>query len=342
MKIFIIKTLSIGSLILSLLIIINLIIDPAKLFHNNHYTKMVNIINNNTNLTNIMNFDDRMFNKMFVEKLNKKYDILVMGSSRTKLIREEYFSNIELFNTSVRGASIEDLIAIYQLYKTNNLLPDSIYIGIDPWTFNANNKQEGWKTLEEDYYSFFKESSQINTAQNNLEQLISPSYFQESIFVLKSGFKLNPTATKNKYNKLNTILNDGSLVYSKKYREASFKEIDEKAITYVNGNVYSIEDFKQISKIHINLFKRLISDIQEKNIKIKFILTPYHPIAFNKISKIKKYENVLLTEKYIREFADNNSIITIGSFNPKIVGFDNTFFCDGMHCNEKGIKKLLE
>ena len=118
MKTFAIKILSIGLLILSLLITVNLIVDPAKLFNRNHYNKIINILdNNNTYLTNIMNFDERLLNKMFVEKLNKRYDILVMGSSRTKLIRDEYFSNSELFNTSVSGASLEDLIAIYQLYK---------------------------------------------------------------------------------------------------------------------------------------------------------------------------------------------------------------------------------
>ena len=343
MKTFAIKILSIGLLILSLLITVNLIVDPAKLFKRNHYNKMINIIDNNTYLTNIMNFDERLLNKMFVEKLSERYDILVMGSSRTKLIRDEYFSNSELFNTSVSGASIEDLIAIYQLYKTHNMLPDSIYIGIDPWIFNVNNNQERWKTLKKEYYSFLNEPSQSNTSQNRLLQLISPSYFQESLILLfKSGFKLAPTSTEKKYNKLNTILNDGSLVYSKEYREVSSEEINKKAIRFVSGDIYSIEDFNQISSTHINLFKKLIYDMQEQNIKIKFLLVPYHPIVFNKISNNNKYKNVLLTEIFIRKFASENSITTTGSLDPKRINFDNSFFYDGMHCNEKGIRKLLE
>ena len=345
MKTFAIKILSIGLLILSLLITVNLIVDPAKLFNRNHYNKIINILdnNNNTYLTNIMNFDERLLNKMFVEKLNKRYDILVMGSSRTKLIRDEYFSNSELFNTSVSGASLEDLIAIYQLYKKHNILPDSIYIGIDPWIFNVNNNQERWKTLKKEYYSFLNEPLQNNTSQNRLLQLISPSYFQESLILLfKSGFKLAPTSTEKKYNKLNTILNDGSLVYSKEYREVSSEEINKKAIRFVSGDIYSIVDFNQISSTHINLFKKLIYDMQEQNIKIKFLLVPYHPIVFNEISNNNKYKNVLLTEIFIREFASENSITITGSLDPKRINFDNSFFYDGMHCNEKGIRQLLE
>ena len=79
--------------------------------------------------------------------------------------------------------------------------------------------------------------------------------------------------------------------------------------------------------------------MQEQNIKIKFLLVPYHPIVFNTISNNNKYKNVLLTEIFIREFAAENSITTTGSLDPKRINFDNSFFYDGMHCNEKGIRK---
>ena len=340
---FLLKIISLSLLIVIILISVNISIDPAKLFNNNYYEKMINIIKNNNHITNVMNYDDRLFNRKFAENLSEKYNILVIGSSRSKLIKNEYFANVKLFNASVNGASIEDLISIYQLYKSYDLLPDSIILGIDPWIFNDNNNQERWKTLKKEYYSFFNKSDQqIKKSNKNITQILSLSYYQESIMSLfKYGFKFEPTSTKDKFNKFNTILNDGSLVYSKKFRDLSLKEVDKQASEYINGDIYSIEKFNEISKTKIDLFEKLIFDIKQNKIRIKFIISPYHPIVYKEIYNNIDYKNVLKTEKYITEFSIKNNIKKVGSFDPKRNNFDNSYFYDGMHCNEKGIIQLL-
>ena len=101
------------------------------------------------------------------------------------------------------------------------------------------------------------------------------------------------------------------------------------------------EKFNEISKTKIDLFEKLIFDIKQNKIRIKFIISPYHPIVYKEIYNNIDYKNVLKTEKYITEFSIKNNIKKVGSFDPKRNNFDNSYFYDGMHCNEKGIIQLL-
>jgi hypothetical protein len=56
----------------------------------------------------------------------------------------------------------------------------------------------------------------------------------------------------------------------------------------------------------------------------------------------KNYPMVLKTEKIMNDFALSNNIKLYGSFNPILLELDKTFFYDGMHCKEAGIKKIIQ
>lgn len=151
--------------------------------------------------------------------------------------------------------------------------------------------------------------------------------------------ELKPMPTKNKYNKTNTILTDGSLVYGHAYRNATQEVVNSKITKYIAGDIYSIEGFDEISVNIWNEFKVFIQDIQNQGIDIEFFLHPYAPTIYDHISN--KYQNVLVVEKNIRNFAKNNNIKIYGSFNPSIYDIDETYFYDAMHCKEKGIELLM-
>jgi len=65
-----------------------------------------------------------------------------------------------------------------------------------------------------------------------------------------------------------TKLNDGSLVYDSDYRNSTIEEINQKAKKYINGSLYSLNEFTEIDTVFINKFKKLINFIKEE----KFLL----------------------------------------------------------------------
>lgn len=165
---------------------INYFGDAANLFSNSYELKIIQILYNNhnvKNVTNVTNYDERVFQRELINKLDRKLDIVVLGSSRVMTIQSEYFNNQTLINNGVAGASIEDIIAIFQMYKNKKILPKKIILGIDPWIFNINNNQKRWLSIKKEYYNYCNEELEntVSILNSKYTQFFSPSYFQKSL-----------------------------------------------------------------------------------------------------------------------------------------------------------------
>ena len=272
--------------IILILVVVNYIGDSANLFKTGYELKMAEIIIQGNYVTNIDNYDERIFQKEIIEHVKKAPEIIVLGSSRSMSIDRTLLGNTNVFNNSVSGASLEDYVAIYQIYKENNKMPKKVMIDIEPHLFNENNNQERWKSIQNFYYDFSNEKKS-NTEINKYKELISLSYFQSSLPKLSkvSMGKGEPEATQNKFNRTNTKLTDGTLVYGKLYRDASKIEIEKKVSSLLAGDLYSIERFNSIDESIWTEFEKLISDMKKNNIIIEFFLCPHHPKIYNRIEE---------------------------------------------------------
>lgn len=347
MKYFLIRIISYCLPLFIVLVSVNYFGDAAHIFNANYEMKMVDIICQGKNVTNISNYDERSFQRLLINKLKTCPEVIIVGSSTTMLINSDSFNKKIFFNNSVSGASIEDIVGIYQLYVSRSFIPRKIVIGIDPWTFNEQNKLTRWKTLKSEYQRFirrngFKPTYSIKNFNTNYYELISPSYFQSSLKNLIYNINnINSIGiTANKLNAGNTVLNDGSLVYGKVYREAPSDQIMEKVNNYIQGDIYSIEKFDRLSPRIMEVFNKFIEELVSLNIEVVFFLPPYHPKVFEKIRS--GYPSVIDSENFIRKLASGKNIKVLGSFNPIIAGVGNSDFYDGMHCNESGIAKIFD
>ncbi len=344
MKKIIFETLKFVFPICIMVISINYFGDAARLFDNDYEKKMGDILSKGYNVTNIVNYDERLFQKEIILKKSIHPDLVIIGSSRTMLINSNMFPNYKVFNNSVSGASLQDIIGIYQLYKENHKFPKKIIIGIDPWLFkdDKNIDNERWQSIEEYYNSFHGIKIKKKPSFYKYKELYSISYFQSSYKLIPKIFlsEYDPTPSKKKYNHLDTKLIDGSLVYNEVYRNASELEIENKMKKYVIGEVYHIENMNEISKLKYEEFEKLIFDLKSNNVEVEFFLAPYAPLVYDVLQK--KYKIVLKIEKKIHDFAKLQNIKLYGSFNPYTHGLDKSFFYDGMHCKESAILKILK
>jgi hypothetical protein len=339
MKKFLNKIVVFLTIISSILLIINYFVDPGNLFSKSYETEMVEMLKYN-NVTNISNFDERAFQRDFINSLETKPDILAIGSSRVVYIDSDFFKDKEFINSGVSGASLEDLVAIYHMYKFKGILPDEIILGVDPWIFNINNGQNRWLSIEKEYKKYYnKEESKINLGFTFLKytQLFSPSYLQASLKLLRTEKKLTLTSQKNNYGR--TKLKDGSLVENQSLREISINQLDYVVKDYIQGEQYSIEGFHQISSEKFIEFQNLCLDILESKIKLTFLLSPYHPLVYEKVKE--DYDIVLDVENKIIEFANNKNIKLVGSYSPSKAGVSNKDFFDGLHLHKMSTKNIL-
>lgn len=345
MKRFLLKIFLLTLPLFLILVFVNYFGDAANLFKSEYESRMADIMISGSFVSNISNYDERTFQKKLIQKFDEPPEIVIIGSSRTMLINQQMYPQKKLFNNSVSGANLKDLIAIYQLYKDNNLTPKKIIFGLDPWMFNNNESGNRWKSLAKQYNSFYAKNETSSFLENGAmykwSQLLSFSYFQISMRRLDDKIKSKsmPIATNSIYNSTNTKLLDGSLVYGDAYRTASLDEVEVKISKYIEGDIYGMNGFNSFFTEKIEVLDKLCSDAIKNNIEVEFFLSPYPLKSFQAL--IEKYPTLKKLEDEIKKYAESKNIKVIGSFNPNKFELDNSFFYDGMHCKKEAILKLI-
>ena len=333
--------------------IFNYKIDSLELFN-----KSSNLVNAAKALTNgkmvagLKDYDQRIFQELIIKNLKVKSDVIVIGSSRSMQLRKRFFlkDEINFFNYSVSGASLEDYIAIIGTYEMmHRYIPSTIILGIDPWIFNKNNGRNSWKSLKKYYdyeinkfYKKQKNNTPITINTTKWKQLINYDYTISNIKSLRNLTKNN----KKMFYITDTIdiddsikENDGSIHYPYAIRYIKTENAKRAAISSTKGNVFSLENYKKLS--NLLLFEEFIKYLKSKNIKIIFFLPPYNPISYDILIKNPKYSIINDVEKYLIDFAEKNNIEIKGSYNPHIYNFKYTDFSDGMHGKDIVSQKIF-
>ncbi len=333
------------------LVLVNYTVDPANLFNEQYESKIAEYLSEGYNVTDIMNFNERVLQKLFIEKMHKCPTTIGLGASRIMEVSREHLKEENFINNGVSGATLEDELAIYYLYEKKGCEIKKVILAVEPYYLNDNHQQIRWKALENEYGTFLNELNNKNVPATSggknfywqkAKELVSFSYFKASLMYLKNETNKNYKPTKNKINVGQTIMKDGSIYYDSLYRSASVEEVDSKAIKATTDNpIYSLGDFTQLSPHYQSVFSIFVEHLQKKNIEVEFLMSPYHPIMYEYLKKNKYYQIVFDAEKYYRDFAKEHNIRVVGSYDPSTYNFDHSWFFDGFHCNDKAMEIIL-
>lgn len=329
------------------LVSVNYIYDPANLFSiSNTYERTIadNLLNGN-NVTNIGNMDERMLQKLFVENMVISPEVVVFGSSNSMYIDSDFFPGKRFINNAVSAASLNDFIAIYDLYEQKGFKPQRVILGICPEMLSDNDSQF-WLTLEENYYSMRQKIglSQIKRIQSkkNREfdkwfELISLSYFQQSTESAFSNSDIQPT--KEKYNIGATRVIDGSYNDGDFYIRKSREEINNTVKRLINKPAVELETFKKLNSERTSILENFVDYLKEKGVEVDFYFLVYHPIYYSYVST--KYPILKEIQDYLTKLAQKKGINIIGDNNPVSCGITIDDFNDYSHLNKKGLLHIF-
>jgi hypothetical protein len=322
-----------------LLFFVNYFGDCANLFNKGYEDKIIELRTSGNFVTNVLNYDERLVQKVVIEKMQKCPNFAVLGSSRSMLVNSDYLGN-SMINLSVSAASIQDYIGIFWLLKKKGSIPPQIIINVDPWLLTENLAIVRWKSLEKEYNEF------NGIVENNFfekytkyQQLFSISYFQCSLkeFAQK---KSDPISTKQPFNEKNTIAPDGSLIYGDKYRNQTSQQVDEAVSKLISEDATNLLYKGEISNKLFVDFSKVLKEINKSGSKIYFFFAPYHPLYYD--FQKKNGNNLKKFESRIRQLANAEKIEIIGSYDPQSIPKENLGFYDGIHCKPETISWILK
>ncbi len=326
-------------------LVFNYIQDPAQLFDYELSNQIALAMLDEQNFeSSVSNYNERHVQRNYVQGLAEANDVIVLGSSRSLQINGALFPNQHFHNHSVPGATIEDLLAIYHLYYTAELLPDTIILGLDPWMLNANHSETRWMSLQPEYEAMmsllgFFDSNIFSIETTNLHlylELVSPSYFQASVEQLfkQIGEPANSTIARRTEEALSEHpirMFDGTLTYPIAMQNRSEEEVRRVALRYVQITLPSFVSFREIDSHYASVLDEFVRFSKSQDIQVVFFLSPYHPEAYQRFIEAQDNSMLVETEAFYRELATRHDVMIIGSYNPELANCHESQFFDGLH-----------
>jgi hypothetical protein len=332
-----------------IIVVINYNVDPANVFSGDDYVqKIADIIASGNNAENILNCDERLLQKKYVQKLvEKNPDVVLIGSSRIMEIGHNVFPDKKILNVGVSHADINDLIAIAGLMNECKIKPKEVIINADPFLIcKSDIGATEWVTLK-DYHKEFLvqnckniivEKEVFEEKENNFKKyytLFAFDYFQKSLEFIFKGNNKSVINVGKKSPQKNGRYADGSIAYSYTYQHPD---------TLIVANVakgMSKLIIPEVDNIKLSYLKCLIDYFQKNKVSVTLIMLPFHQSFYNNTNANQK--NVFNTyETFFNDLAKQKSIKIIGSFNAKKLGLNNIDFYDAYHCNGNSIKRIFE
>jgi hypothetical protein len=326
--------------------LVNFIVDPAHLFRSYYEEQIVDYMIDGKNVTNVSNCDDRRLQVELIKRMPACPDEIVLGASKVQLINSQYKTTSKLVNHGVAGGTLEDFIAIYELYEEKGCKIKKVLIGVEPYLLNDNHNQKRWKRMAAAYFQMCEKIgkpqsqkllAQASSSFDKYSQLFSFSYFQSSVEFLRAKKHQPIKPTDKNVNKDFTKLSDGSIMYDEAYRTGRRRK---------NMNLfrlsYSIENFNNISDKYYQLLVAFISYLKQQKIEVEFYLGPIHPTLYEHILTTEKYKLVPLTEELYLNLASKENIKVYGSFDPKKYNLTEKDFYDLFHCNAATVEMIMK
>jgi len=261
-----------------------------------------------------INWDERTF-KISQLALQKTPDVIVLGNSHAAMISTDMFPHqTTLFNMSISGASLEDLLIMWQVVKVSNRIPKRIVLEIDPWMLTADITQfQGWRKYSNylnDFLHFSQQSGIVRPIKlwttkcrnlfTEMTELFSWIEFKsvlKYIYGLRKGFSskfVGIILERNLPGTEQAFHADGSRVYSTldsspKDRRALENIISKKTL---GDDLFYLTPTWSFSPGDDYRLGLLLHEMAIYHVNVLIILPPLHSLEYNELIQRREYKHI--------------------------------------------------
>lgn len=341
-----------AALVAAIVAAVNWAGDPAQLFGGDRYEAgIAAALARGDYVAGAANYDDRLVQKYYVEQLDRPKDVLVLGSSRSMQLRAALFPGRTVYNAAVGGGTVEDYLAIYELFHRRGLAPRTLVIGVDPWSFNVQNRAERWQSLADAYDAARARlglpvagaaATTGALAQRRWATLFSWDYFVASLAKLADS-KPSGTFTARADDRVAAVVRrpDGSLKYPDDVLATPAAEIA--AAAGAQGRACGYQAFDNFVRDDgaFAMLAALVGTAQGDGIAVILFLPPYHPAAHAGLQGCGVLPILADIERRLRDLAAESGARVVGSYDPAVTGCDAAAFKDDMHPKETCVEHIF-
>jgi hypothetical protein len=303
--------------------------------------------------------DELRLQQSLAERRSHAPDVLVLGSSRAMPLSAEAFPGRAVVNASVSSASLEDAIALLELYEGHGLRPRTVLLAIEPWGLNGSLRNPSVALEAELQAGLRRLGRRAGTAYGALPgavglkrrwlSLVSPAYFQASLVsLLARGFVGSPSrapergrgaageATRAGSSRMQP---DGSVDWEPVLAERSPAEVE--AIARAAGARAPGYLQKDPDPDRVLLLGALLGDLASRGVRVVLWLPPFHPAAYRTLVAGGRGRGLWRGEAEVRALAAASPVPVLGSYDPARSDVAGEDFIDSNHLRRRPANALV-
>ena len=268
---------------------------------------------------------------------HKKFDVLVLGSSRVLQFRRQMF-NVPFYNAGLSVAHISDYRQfLKEIPKIN--LPKYLLLGIEQWEFNSafnNVIVRDWK----DKFRVFPNKEKLNSIYSDLfSSVYSIKYMVSNsnknnygIFAVTRNNGFRSDGSRKYGNHVDKLIN-----YPEKYDSLKFEDVKYR----INEGSKRFNFFNSIKHSALKELDSLLIFCKSNNIITTGIVPPFPQTILNKMNQSGNYPEFFTFFSSVDSVFIKNKIELFDYTNPTSFGSSNAEFLDGFHGGEVCYLRLL-
>jgi hypothetical protein len=316
-------------------------------------------------------FDQRIWLKSRLEltRAGGCPDILIFSSSTLGGIDETNFPNRRFVNGWMGAPTIEDLEALAQIIDRGDCHHMEIWLGMDPWFFNVNEKSDRWSSVLGDFVAYqrahgsvllaakgyltfwsrFKDRLSFVTTRESLLYFLNHRHDGEHPDQLhldrprlvQTGGAVDGLCASSTTD-LYLRAHDGHFFGCPRFA-LSPKAISYLATTYLQRNTHSMNQWDQVNPDTLKRLNTALELLRAKGAKIVLIAPPYHPVTYASLYANAHVRGLLdQLDTALSELAKRNGGQYVNLRNPGVVRCTDDEFEDSHHSSSVCLRKVVK
>ena len=294
-----------------------------------------------------LNLNVRRMRELRVASMTSTPDVVLLGASHWQEAHSELLQGMSLYNSHIHRDFWEDLLGMVQIWSQNNRLPKRMIISIRDNQFRpiATRPDFLWEPGIQNYrvmadtLNVQKEPYWTSLPYQRIRQLLSISILFDNLTRWHNS-DVRPHATTERQSEvLDTLLPDGSIVWSKKHM-AFFSQdrMKKEALSLAD---LRRNDPPQVEKRGVEAFEKLLDYLKEKGVTVYLAQPPFNPIYYDGLQGSSYFEGLQKVDAMTHDIAARHGLKMIGGFNPHKVGCTPDMYIDAEHSNPTCLAKIF-
>jgi hypothetical protein len=294
-----------------------------------------------------LNLNIRALREAQIQRMTRTPDVILLGASHWQEGDKSIAPGLDFFNSHIHRDYWEDLLGMVNLYVKYDRLPKKMIIAIRDnqfkpieartdflWEPGIPSYREMTERLGIESQNMFK-----TLPYDRIKALVSLPMLFENLTRWHNAKERPHVSTEKQFDTLDTLLPDGSIVWSRKHM-ALFTQ--ERALKETMAFVEKRRnDPPRVDQQGVDAFEKVLVFLKERGVEVTLVKPPFNPVYYDAVQEGTYKDGLTRIEELVQDIATRHGLKVIGSYNPHDIGCVKEMYIDAEHSNSQCLKKVL-